>query len=127
MKIKYSFFKFLKAIIMIAMIYFPVTCFSKEISLYDQPKTDAKIVGHVDLAAGFIPIYTLKEGGWEKIADPRNGNVGWVKSTELNNENSSQSSFTFTQSYINDNNKSPMTYRIITAYRRSPTSDSLAG
>lgn len=112
MKRKYSFSKFLKAAIMICIFYFPLTCFAKEIRLYDQPKADAKVVGNVDLAAGFIPIYTSKEQTWIKIADPRNGNVGWVKSNELNSGNT-QASFTFTQSYINDVNKSPMTYRII--------------
>lgn len=113
MKIKYSFSTFLKLTMLMGTLHFSSTCFAKEISLYDQPKADAKIVGNIDLAAGFIHIYTPKEGGWVKIGDPRNGNVGWVKSNELNNGNSTQASFTFTQSYINDNNKSPMTYRII--------------
>ena len=113
MKIKNLFLTFLKLTTLMATLQFSSTCFAKEISLYDQPKSDAKIVGKVDLAAGFIPIYTPKEGEWVKIGDPKNGNVGWVKSKELNNINSTQTSFTFTQSYINDNNKSPMTYRII--------------
>jgi hypothetical protein len=114
MKIKHSFLTFLKLTVLMGILHFSSTCFAKEINLYDQPKADAKIVGNIDLAAGFIPIYTPKERGWVKIGDPRNGNVGWVKSNELNNGNSTQASFTFTQSYINDdNNKSPMTYRIV--------------
>lgn len=112
MKIKNLFLTFLKITTLIATLHFSSICFAKEISLYDQPKADAKVVGNVDLTAGFIPIYTPKDGKWVKIGDPRNGNVGWVKSNELNNINSTQSSFTFTQSYINDN-KPPMTYRII--------------
>lgn len=94
-------------------LHVSATCFAKEISLYDQPKADAKIVGNIDLAVGFIPIYTPKKGEWIKIGDPKNGNVGWIKANELTNGNSTQASFTFTQSYINDNNKSPMTYRIV--------------
>lgn len=113
MKIKNLFLTFLKLTTLMTTLNFSSTCFAKEISLYDQPKADAKIVGNVDLAAGFIPIYTPKEGEWIKIGDPRNGNVGWIKSNEFNKINSTEASFTFTQSYINDNNKSPMTYRII--------------
>jgi len=87
-----------------------MTVFAKEINLYDQPKSDAKAVGTIDLSAGIIPIYTQKEGGWVKIADPKNGNVGWVKSSDLNSASTSQSIFTFTQSI---DNKTPTTYRII--------------
>src|SRR5579885_42626 len=110
MNIKYSFIKFLKLMASAIILSLPVTVFAKEISLYDQPKSDAKAVGTIDLSAGIIPIYTPKEGGWVKIADPKNGNVGWVKSSDLNSAGTSQSIFTFTQSI---DNKTPTTYRII--------------
>jgi Bacterial SH3 domain len=110
MNMKYSFFKFLKLMISAIILIIPMTMFAKEINLYDQPKSDAKMIGTIDLSAGVIPIYTPKEGRWVKIADPKNGNVGWVKSSELNNAGTSQSIFTFTQSI---DNKRPTTYRII--------------
>lgn len=81
---------------------------AKEITMYDQPKADAKVVGAADLSSGIVPIFTPKSGDWVKIADPRNGNVGWVKSSEL----TSAGSFTFTQRFIN-NGKGPQTYQII--------------
>lgn len=56
---------------------------AKSIKLYEQPKADAKVVGTVESNAGIMTIFTPKEGGWVKVADPRNGNVGWVQSSEL--------------------------------------------
>lgn len=72
-------------------------CFAKNINLYDQPKSDAKVVGSVDPELGIIPIFTPKNKDWIKVGDPRNGNVGWVKSSDLN----STGKITFTQQIIN--------------------------
>jgi hypothetical protein len=59
-------------------------CYAKPVSLYEQPKADAKVIGSVDSDAGIIPIFTPKDtNDWIKVADPRNGNVGWVKQAEL--------------------------------------------
>lgn len=60
---------------------------AKPINLYDQPKADGKVIGTIDSSAGIITIFTPKDTGWVKVADPRNGNVGWIKSTELNGVN----------------------------------------
>lgn len=106
----YSFLKFLKLMISISILSFPLSIFANKISLHDQPKPDAKVVGEIDLSTGIIPIYKPKEGGWVKIADPENGNVGWVKSSDIDNANTSQSIFTLTQRI---DNKSPTTYQII--------------
>lgn len=110
MNIKYSFFNFLKLTIPTVILSLPAATFAEEISLYDQPKTDAKAIRTIDLSAGIIPIYTPKDSGWVKIADPKNGDVGWVKSSDVNSASTSQSIFTFTQSV---DNKTPTTYRIM--------------
>jgi hypothetical protein len=80
---------------------FPFAVYAKEINLFEQPRSDAKIMGKVDLADGIIPIYTpqdQKGDQWIKIADPRNGNTGWVKSKDLDTTGSFQSTVTFSQS-----------------------------
>lgn len=59
------------------------TAMAKSINLYDQPKADGKVINTIDSNVGIIAIFTPKEGGWVKVADPRNGNVGWVKSADL--------------------------------------------
>jgi SH3-like domain-containing protein len=75
---------------------------AKDINLYDQPDEKAKVIGTVDLSAGIIPILTPKEGSWIKVADPRNGNVGWIKSNEMNADGGNPSAVTFTQRVINN-------------------------
>lgn len=81
-------------------------CFAQNINLYDQPKSDAKVVGTIDSAAGMVPIFTTKNGDWMKVGDPRNGNVGWVKTIDFSNGNSG---FSFTQHVI-DTGKGPQQY-----------------
>lgn len=64
--------------------------FAKNINLYDQPKNDAKVIGTFDSDSGFIPIYTPKDNtAWIKVADPKNGNVGWMKSSDMSTANTS--------------------------------------
>lgn len=88
---------------------FSTFAFAKEVTIFDQPNDKAKSVGKVDLSVGIIPIFSQKTGGWIKVADPRNGNVGWAKSSDLND---AHVSFSFTQS-ITPNGKPPKTYQII--------------
>lgn len=91
-------------------ITFSAIAWANEINLYEQPKTEAKVVGKIDLSAGVIPIFTPK-GDWIKVADPQNGNVGWIKSTDLN-AGTGNSTVTFTQRIIN-NGKGPSSYQVI--------------
>src|SRR5579862_7993253 len=59
-------------------------CYAKSLKLYDEPKADAKVVGTVESDKGIITIFSpSKESEWVKVADPRNGNVGWVRSSEM--------------------------------------------
>ena len=81
------------------------TCIAKAINYYDQPKAESKLLGTMDSESGVITIYKPKEGDWIKVADPRNGNVGWIKSSELGNTN-------FNLNVINGNNGN-QTYHVI--------------
>jgi hypothetical protein len=67
--------------------------FAKNLNLYDLPKDGSKVVGTIDSATGIIPIFSPKDVNWVKVADPKNGNVGWIKSTDLNSANGSNFSF----------------------------------
>lgn len=84
-----------------ALLILPLAALAKDISLYDTPDANAKAVGKIDIAAGIVPIFSSKDGKWMKVGDPRNGNVGWIKSDDLTNSDGS-TSFTFTQRVIND-------------------------
>ncbi len=75
-------------------------CFAKPINLFEQPKSDAKIVGSVNSDDGIILIFTPKDGSnWTKVADPKNGNVGWVKQADLKS-----AGFTVTQQIVDTGN-----------------------
>lgn len=80
-----------------ALIVAPL-CSAKTLTLYDQPQADAKSVGTIDSEAGIIPIFTPKNSEWVKVADPRNGNVGWIKSSDLTVKGST--GFSFSQKMI---------------------------
>lgn len=100
MSLKTYIFSILTAL---AIFSFTSIALAKEINLYDQPKADAKVIGKVDLATGVVPIFTSKEGDWMKVGDPKDGNVGWIKSNEMTTPGAPVS-FSYTQKVVNDKN-----------------------
>ncbi len=54
------------------------------INLYQDPKAGSAVVGQIDPAKGIMPIFTPKGSDWVKVADPSNGNVGWIQQKDLN-------------------------------------------
>lgn len=82
--------------------------FAKDISLYDQPQSNAKVIGTIDTAKGVVPIFTSKDGTWVKVGDPQNGTVGWIKSNDLGGSKN----VTFSQKIITDGAPSEQTYVI---------------
>ena len=93
----------------VGMLILSSAALAKNINLYDQPMPTAKVIGTIDTETGVIPIFTPKGSDWVKIGDPRNGNVGWVKASDINN--GGNSSFSFTQKVVKQG-KPPETYHI---------------
>lgn len=60
-------------------------CDAKTITMYEQPAANAKSIGALDSESGIITIFTPKNSEWTKVADPRNGNVGWIKNSDMGN------------------------------------------
>lgn len=85
---------------------------AKNVNLYDQPKADAKVVGTVDSEVGIIPILTPKDSSWIKAADPRNGNVGWIKTNDLSGTPSGATSITVSQ-HRETTNGVPQTFQVL--------------
>lgn len=100
-------------IFMMLSVCFVSVTFAKSINLYDQPADSAKVVGTVDMSVGVIPIFSPKEGTWMKVGDPRNGNVGWIKASDIANGSGSPASFSFTQRTVTDSKGVPHSYQII--------------
>lgn len=68
-------------------LIFSTILFAQSITIYDQPGSNAKSVGKIDISTGIIPIFKPAPGDWVKVADPHNGNVGWVKAKDMENLN----------------------------------------
>lgn len=85
---------------------------AKSLNLYDQPKVDAKVIATIDSTVGMVPIFTPKDGDWIKVGDPKNGNVGWVKTSDFSNDSDLGSQLTVTEQTIRTS-EGPKTYRII--------------
>jgi len=98
-----------RRVVLMLSLLFSFSALATEINMYDQPKAESKVVGKVDLSTGIIPIFTPKDTNWLKIADPRNGNVGWIKSADIKTATGGATSFTFTQKTL-DNGKGPATF-----------------
>ncbi|HSW70850.1 MAG TPA: hypothetical protein VLH77_02600 [Gammaproteobacteria bacterium] len=97
-------------IVFLILLFSPLSLFAKSITLYEEPKESAKQIGSLDPQAGIIAIYTPEKSDWIKVADPRDGKVGWVKVKDLGTTETTE--FTFTQRYINTG-KTPQSYQII--------------
>lgn len=54
-----------------------------DLSVYDKPEENAKIVTTIKNDQEIIPIFYPKDGKWVKIADPQNGDTGWVKAEKI--------------------------------------------
>ena len=104
---------FVSFLIAFFLISFTTNALAQTITLYDQPNQNAKVVGTADLSSGIIPIFTPEKGSeWMKVADPRNGNVGWIKSSDIKNARGAENTVTFSQKIIS-NGTQPHTYQVI--------------
>ena len=55
--------------------------FAQLVNLYYEP--NAKLIGTIDPQHGIIPIFQSKDKVWIKVANPKDGSIGWVKQTDL--------------------------------------------
>jgi hypothetical protein len=102
-------FSFKKSVLIASSLLISLSlsnAFARPITLYDAPKAGAKSVGTIDSSKPLVPIFTSKDGDWMKVGNPDNGNVGWVKASELSA--SSGSGFSFTQQTV-DTSSGPKT------------------
>lgn len=55
------------------------------VSLYEQPDAKSKLVEAITPGSPLIPIFS--QGNWLKVADPANGQVGWINNETLPPQN----------------------------------------
>jgi hypothetical protein len=100
----------LPALTLLAVLLLPACVYAKSLTLFENPSDTAKVTGTIDLSAGVIPIYTPKDGLWVKIGDPRNGNTGWVKASDLKDEKGNAITFSQTVSDTGNGQSVQMNY-----------------
>jgi hypothetical protein len=102
---------FSSTVALLALLAAPLSQ-AKILDVYDQPKDNAKITGKIDTEVGIVPIYTPKGSAWIKVANPANGDVGWIKQASLETPGAMTSSFSFSQQVSNNHGKGPQTFII---------------
>jgi len=66
------------------------SAYANSIKLYEQPNDSAKVVTTLKAGTQLIPIYQPKQGDWIKVANPKNGDVGWIKASDIKDPNAPQ-------------------------------------
>jgi hypothetical protein len=57
--------------------------FAATINLYEKPDSASKIITTIKTGDRLIPIFYTEKKDWVKIANPKNGDVGWAQASEL--------------------------------------------
>jgi len=93
---------------------------SDDLNVYDKPEDSAKVATTIKNDQEIIPIFYPKDNKWVKIANPQNGDTGWVKADQI------KSPKTVTKITVADNqknNNSTETYRMIQCSNTKNLSD----
>ncbi len=71
------------SIFAVVMTFVSTAAHAKSLVLLSKPEAQATSVATVQSGDRLIPIYTPEKSDWIKVADPKNGNVGWLKRQDL--------------------------------------------
>lgn len=108
--------KILTGCITAFLLLLSMTCAA--LTLYEQPDEKSKVVVTLTKDIALIPIFDPHKGDWIKVADPSNGNVGWIKSNELKSHSAwpHSTAISVQEQTVTTDPKTgakPQTYRII--------------
>lgn len=65
------------------MVTISASVYAKSLELLSQPEAKSATVATVQSGDKLIPIFLPEKSDWIKVADPKNGNVGWLKREDL--------------------------------------------
>lgn len=63
--------------------FLSTTIFAASLSIYEKPEPSSKIVSLVKNGDQLMPIFYTDNKEWVKIANLKNGDVGWMRANEL--------------------------------------------
>lgn len=77
----------MKKILLVIVVLFFATIsnltFAVTINIYEKPESDSKILTKMKSGEQLMPIFYTEKKDWVKVANPKNGDVGWAKVSEL--------------------------------------------
>ncbi|MAZ40429.1 MAG: hypothetical protein CMF49_09960 [Legionellales bacterium] len=76
--------KNLAVVLITSLLVLSTSLFANTLKMYEKPNDKSKLLMELKPGQQLIPIYYPQNSLWIKVADPQNGNVGWVKTNELN-------------------------------------------
>lgn len=85
--------------LVVTMLFVSSTVSAKTINLYSEPKIGSEVASAMNTEDGVTIVYTPKSGEWIKVANPKNGDVGWVKSSDLGGKGYNMRVFTSNNGY----------------------------
>ncbi|CAN5272403.1 hypothetical protein BH10PSE19_BH10PSE19_18040 [soil metagenome] len=95
------------------------------LTLYEQPDEKSKVVVTLNKDIPLLPIFDPHKGDWIKVADPTNGNVGWIKGNELKSHSTwpRSTGFSVQEQTITTDTKTgvkPQTYKVMVVGDSNP-------
>ena len=73
----------LKATLLFFLGAFSIAAFASTLDIYEKPKDKAKVIAAMESGEQVMPIFYTEKKDWVKVANPKNGDVGWAKVSEL--------------------------------------------
>lgn len=107
--------KCLSILFLILISLFSTITFAETISLYENNLANSKIAATVKPDDTLLVIYSPEKSEWIKVANPKTGDVGWVKQKDIKNPLviTKATGSTFQQEIIvGDKEKKPFSYHI---------------
>lgn len=106
--------KCLTRLFCLALAMLAIPAFASTISLYEKPDDKSNVLATVKTGDQLIPVFYTDKHDWVKAANPKNGDVGWAKVSELKGPviTTSVNGTTVQQQIIADD-KSPQSYSVI--------------
>jgi hypothetical protein len=65
------------------LVLLSVVTLAATLNVYEKPEEHAKIIASMKSGEQLMPIFYTEKRDWVKVANPKNGDVGWVKVGEL--------------------------------------------
>lgn len=84
--------KLFRLLLALALIFVVAGCSADTLNIYEKPDTHSKIIATAKSGDNLIAIFYTDKKDWIKVANPKNGEVGWVKASEIKGPIITQSS-----------------------------------